>query len=638
MAKKAAGRGASEIEELSTSESRSPSTSGPSAPSALGQESRGSYTVVARRYRPQSFEEVLGQDHVVDALRHAIEQRRISHAYLFCGTRGVGKTSLARIFAKCLNCLQADGPTTKPCQVCASCQAISQGDGDLDVLEIDGASNNGVEAVRDLRQNAALRPSRSRYKIYYIDEVHMLSTGAFNALLKTLEEPPPHVKFVFATTEPGKIPVTVLSRCQRFDLAPMRTEVIADHLGRICRTESIETDPEALQALARRAGGSMRDAQSALEHLLASGTGRLSLERVQEVLGLPGDDLILDLLQAMAANDPGAVLLRTDHAIRQGIQPNDLLLSLIGRLRDLMVLAAGAPDNLIDAGPNLNEPLQTLSKSWSLDAVLAGLQVLDEARGRLRGSPHARVLVELALVRTARLAQLQDLSDLIGALTSAKDDQSPETASSESTKRHGSTSSRPSPSPQKKTAERTAEPLSTSVSDTKPVGRFSTSSSGMSKQANSASEPDLERVQDVWPLLLESLEGEARAWLQHTSPHAIFRPNTLVIIPKEGYSWVRSLCESNEVLSRVSRSLDRLLETGPWTITFEPTGSRVPPVVESEVSSAPTSSTDPSRSDEPGSVSTLENDPLIRELQDRFQARLVRAESDSGDRDSSTSD
>src|SRR5438105_4279192 len=185
----------------------------------------------------------------------------IAPAYLFCGTRGVGKTSMARIFAKCLNCVT--GPTEEPCQTCDICQSISLGQ-DVDVIEIDGASNNGVEQVRELRQNAPLRPSRARFKIYYIDEVHMLSTGAFNALLKTLEEPPPHVKFFFATTEPNKIPITVLSRCQRYDFAGITPEVIAKALAEICAQERVEADPEALQAVARRPAGLLRGAQSML--------------------------------------------------------------------------------------------------------------------------------------------------------------------------------------------------------------------------------------------------------------------------------------------------------------------------------------------------------------------------------------
>ncbi len=198
------------------------------------------YTVVARRYRPQRFEDVVGQDHVVQALRNAIRLNRVTHAYLFCGTRGVGKTSIARIFAKCLNCVH--GPTESPCLSCDICQAIAVGQ-DVDVIEIDGASNNGVEAVRELRQNAALRPSRARFKIYYIDEVHMLSTGAFNALLKTLEEPPPHVKFFFATTEANKIPITVLSRCQRYDFAGITPEQLVATLADICAGSASRPSP-----------------------------------------------------------------------------------------------------------------------------------------------------------------------------------------------------------------------------------------------------------------------------------------------------------------------------------------------------------------------------------------------------------
>ena len=245
------------------------------------------YTVVARRYRPQRFEDVVGQDHVVQALRNAIRFNRLAQAYLFCGTRGVGKTSMARIFAKCLNCVQ--GPTESPCQVCDICQAIASGQ-DVDVIEIDGASNNGVEQVRELRQNASLRPSRSRFKIYYIDEVHMLSTGAFNALLKTLEEPPPHVKFFFATTEGNKIPITVLSRCQRYDFAGITPDAIVGTLQEICTREQVEAEPEALQVVARRAGGSMRDAQSLLEQLLASGSPKLTVEVVHALLGTPSDE------------------------------------------------------------------------------------------------------------------------------------------------------------------------------------------------------------------------------------------------------------------------------------------------------------------------------------------------------------
>jgi len=350
----------------------------------------------------------------VQSLRNAIRLNRLAQAYLFCGTRGVGKTSLARIFAKCLNC--AHGPTESPCQVCDICQAIAAGQ-DVDVIEIDGASNNGVEQVRELRQNAALRPSRSRYKIYYIDEVHMLSTGAFNALLKTLEEPPPHVKFFFATTEANKIPITVLSRCQRYDFAGITPEAIVASLKEICTREHVEAEPEALQVVARRASGSMRDAQSLLEQLLSSGSSRLTVEVVHTLLGTPSDERLLAILEALADRDSASVLTRLEQAAAEGVQPSDLLAGVLEFLRDAMVLAVGAEPVLLAVSPRQKPRLQAIVDRWSIDAIVAALQILAEARARMRGVSHARLLAELALVRVARLENLSDLSDLIQRLS-----------------------------------------------------------------------------------------------------------------------------------------------------------------------------------------------------------------------------
>src|SRR5215813_7536087 len=240
------------------------------------------YVVVARRYRPQDFSQLIGQQHVARALANAITTNRVGHAYLFTGARGVGKTSTARIFAKALNCV--NGPTTSPCGVCDICQGIASGS-DVDVLEIDGASNRGIDEIRQLRSNVNIRPSRARFKIYIIDEVHMLTNQAFNALLKTLEEPPEHVKFIFCTTEADKIPITVLSRCQRFDFAPIEHKAIVDRLTQICAAEGVEIDTEAVQIIARRAAGSMRDSQSLLEQLLAFGGQRITVADVHALLG-----------------------------------------------------------------------------------------------------------------------------------------------------------------------------------------------------------------------------------------------------------------------------------------------------------------------------------------------------------------
>ena len=240
------------------------------------------YTVLARRYRPQGFSDLVGQEPVAQALINALQSGRVAHAYVFTGARGVGKTSAARILAKCLNCEK--GPTSTPCNKCENCKAIAAGD-DIDVLEIDGASNTGVDDIRELRGNVQFRPSRSRSKIYIIDEVHMLSKSAFNALLKTLEEPPSHVKFIFATTEVEKIPITILSRCQRFDFAGIGTSRIVQRLKEIVASEQMKADDEALEMIARRAAGSMRDSQSLLDQLLAFGGERLTVEQVHRAAG-----------------------------------------------------------------------------------------------------------------------------------------------------------------------------------------------------------------------------------------------------------------------------------------------------------------------------------------------------------------
>src|SRR5438128_726831 len=226
-----------------------------------------SYTVLARRYRSQTFDEVIGQEHVAQTLKRALESGRIAHAYLFCGTRGTGKTSMARILAKALNCKSFDKPTTQPCGKCESCIAIARGD-DMDVIEIDAASNTQVEKTRDIIDNAQYRPAHSRFKVYIVDEVHMLSKSSFNALLKTLEEPPEHVKFILATTEPEKVLPTILSRCQRFDFRSIPTRQIAEHLADICKQEKIKAEEDALMLVAKDGAGSMRDALSLLDRLL----------------------------------------------------------------------------------------------------------------------------------------------------------------------------------------------------------------------------------------------------------------------------------------------------------------------------------------------------------------------------------
>ena len=377
----------------------------------------GRYVVIARRYRPQSFDELVGQEHVARALQQAIVSERVGHAYLFTGARGVGKTSAARILAKALNCER--GPTPTPCNECDVCRRVATGD-DVDVLEIDGASNRGIDEIRQLRQNVAVRPSRVRFKIYIIDEVHMLTKEAFNALLKTLEEPPEHVKFIFATTEPQKIPITILSRCQRFDFAGISSAAIQARLAQIAAAEGVEIEPEALQILASRAAGSMRDSQSLLEQLLAVGHERITKDDVNNLLGIASAERLSGLIQHLVARNPAAALAELDATIQGGVEVGLLLDQLVGYFRDVMAAAVGCtPDQMLYALPSQAEELAQISRQLGIATILAIGQILDHTAARMRVSMHGRTLVEMAIVRICQLDELEDLAALVAQLRGA---------------------------------------------------------------------------------------------------------------------------------------------------------------------------------------------------------------------------
>ncbi len=374
----------------------------------------GEYVVIARRYRPQTFGELVGQQHVARALEQAITSDRVGHAYLFTGARGVGKTSAARILAKALNCVE--GPTPTPCNVCDVCRSVATGD-DMDVLEIDGASNRGIDEIRQLRQNVAVRPSRSRFKIYIIDEVHMLTKEAFNALLKTLEEPPEHVKFIFATTEANKIPITILSRCQRFDFAGIDMGAIQTRLAQIAAAEGVEIEPEAVQILASRAAGSMRDSQSLLEQLLSVADKRITSEQVHLLLGTAPIERLRGLVQHLVARDAAAALAELDAAVAGGVEIGQLLDQLIGFFRDVMAVAVGCPaQQMLYALPSQADEVAAIGRQLGLQTVLAMGQIFDQTAARLRVSLHGRTLVEMAIVRICELDNLDDLAGLVAEL------------------------------------------------------------------------------------------------------------------------------------------------------------------------------------------------------------------------------
>jgi DNA polymerase-3 subunit gamma/tau len=371
------------------------------------------YQVVARRYRPQRFADLVGQEHVARGLSGAIESGRIGHAYLFTGARGTGKTSAARIFAKALNCER--GPAGEPCNDCDACRAIAAGQ-DVDVVEIDAASNRGIDEIRQLRQNVAVRPARGRFKIYIIDEVHMLTREAFNALLKTLEEPPAHVKFVLCTTEPEKLPITILSRCQRFDFTTVETSAIARRLAQIVEAEGAEVTAEALHLIARRAAGSMRDSQSLLEQLLGGAAGPVGVDEVHAVIGTGREERVGAVLAAIAARDPAAALAALDAALAGGADPGGVLDQLVAALRDCLLASVGAAAELMTQGDGLGLDLAETGRQLGTATTLAMLQVLDHSLARMRTSGHAAVLAEMTVVRLARLEDLDSLAAVVERL------------------------------------------------------------------------------------------------------------------------------------------------------------------------------------------------------------------------------
>jgi len=378
----------------------------------------GKYQVVARRYRPQTLDELVGQPHITHALSNAITSGRIGHAYLFTGARGVGKTSTARIYAKALNCAKGLVPT--PCGECDSCISISTGD-DIDVLEIDAASNRGVEEIRQLRQNATIRPSRSRYKIYILDEVHMLTKEAWNALLKILEEPPEHIKFFFCTTEATKIPITILSRCQRFDFAGIDAKKIVDRLASIAENEKITAEDGVFDTLARRAAGSMRDAQSLLEQLLSFAPQHISLADVHEMLGTANDQLLFRLLEGIQNGEPLKIFAELESAAAQGVDFGVLLEQMLGLYRDLLVTDSGGDANLLlFCSSQQFEQVKTLATELGLHRILAAMQILDHTYTKMQKSTQGRILMELALIRIANLDHFHQVASLLDQLRSGK--------------------------------------------------------------------------------------------------------------------------------------------------------------------------------------------------------------------------
>jgi DNA polymerase III subunit gamma/tau len=377
-----------------------------------------SYEVFARKYRPQTFDDLVGQTHVSRTLKNAVAQNRLAHAYLFVGPRGVGKTSTARILAKSLNCIK--GPTVTPCGMCDNCREIAGGNS-LDVIEIDGASNNSVEDVRQLRENVRYAPAKGRYKIYLIDEVHMLSSAAFNALLKTLEEPPEHVKFIFATTEPQKVLATILSRCQRFDLHRIPANLIAQHLQFIAKKEKITLQPAAAHAIARGAEGGLRDAESMLDQLVAFCGEKIAESDVLNVFGFTSEQTVSDLTGRILRGETPEAIDLLHHQCEAGKDMMRLMADLIAYLRDLLVFKAKPDAVNEDVDPDVQRSLAAHAELVTTDRLLELIDQFAAAESRMKWAPNKKLHFEVAIIKAIQSLGQATLDEVIEKLGELRD-------------------------------------------------------------------------------------------------------------------------------------------------------------------------------------------------------------------------
>ena len=520
------------------------------------------YQVVARRYRPQAFGDLVGQEHVARGLSGAIESGRIGHAYLFTGARGVGKTSAARIFAKALCCDR--GPAAEPCNACDSCRAITAGQ-DVDVVEIDAASNRGIDEIRQLRQNVAVRPARGRFKIYIIDEVHMLTREAFNALLKTLEEPPPHVKFVLCTTEPEKLPITILSRCQRFDFTTVDTPSITRRLAQIVEAEGADVSPEALTLIARRAAGSMRDSQSLLEQLLGSAAGTIGVDDVHALIGTGREERVGELVAAIAAREPARALAALDASLAGGADPGGVLDQLIAALRESLLASVGCGPDQLTLSAGLGVDLAAVGGQLGTAALLAMLQIIDQSLSRMRTSGHAALLAEMAVIRLATLEDFEGLAAAVDRLAAGSGGEpAPPPVARASAPRPAAP---PPAAPQKKTADLTpAElPASATVSPparpeapVAPAPDARASGDTAATETPPAAAPGLPSDPEAaWQAVADTLEGLAADFAAEATG-AAWRDDQLEIALPAGAATAAAFLRRPEQVAAIGRALESL--------------------------------------------------------------------------------
>jgi len=548
------------------------------------------YQVLARKYRSLTFDDVVGQDPISRTLKNAIETGRVAHAYLFSGTRGVGKTTMARILAKALNCLESDGPTITPCCKCDSCTSINIGE-DIDVIEIDGASNNRVDEIRELRENAIYRPARARYKIYIIDEVHMLTTQAFNALLKTLEEPPEHVKFIFATTEPNKVIATIQSRCQRFDFANINPKQIDGQLKSILKKEKITYEDDLVLALAKMANGSMRDGLSLLDRLISTGVAPLTVQLLEDFLGRPNAEKVQTLVGQIGDGDAAGTLKATEDLINTGLGEAQLVDALIEQMRDLLVIAsAGADNDLLILTAGQKEKAVELAKKFDAAGLIYNITALEKLRWAIKNSDTPRALLDASLLRFALSEHFLNVDQLMARLSGG---------ASTPVKKKLAVERRPAASVPPPAQEPAAAP------------------SAVSPPSNPTPASAPEDLAASWPEILgavaEKLGPVASSLLTGSSARALDGDILTVEFPPTG-GMQKEMCESNGRSDQIASALSEHLGQ-PVRVRFE-----VAAAAKEETENGDTSGT-------PGRYKLL-NDPAVKTVLVGLDATVTGIEED----------
>jgi DNA polymerase III subunit gamma/tau len=513
------------------------------------------YLPFARKHRPQDFDEVVGQEHITTTLKNAISLDRVHHAYLFTGPRGIGKTSTARILSKTLNCEK--GPAPKPCNKCASCLEIAAGSS-MDVIEIDGASNRGIDEIRNLRDGVKYSPSKGRYKIYIIDEVHMLTTEAFNALLKTLEEPPVHVKFIFATTEPHKLPATILSRCQRFDFRRIPIRDIVEKLKELAREEKLDIEEDVFLYVAKASEGSMRDAESMLDQMSSFSKGKIKLSDVAESLGMINQDTLFTTAGFIINKDTKSALRLVGEVLNSGKDARQFLMDIIEYFRNAMIIKAGvSSEEFIDLPKEAINNIKTQSQNLSQGDLFYIINVISNSLKMIKQLLPERIVMDLCVVRLTSRDSIASIEEILSKLPEAE----------KHAKDHQPLPPLPAPAPQQTPKAAVPEKSKHNTPDVSPA-------------------VDISRVKDAWPILVKAMAVKKMSistYLSEGEPDSVSGNVVSIAFPRQ-LNFHREVLEEKQNKESVEAALSQILDM-PVKLQFISTDREIkkPQVEESNV-------------------------------------------------------